>query len=98
MKSIMQSDTNSCYLCARNGNGDRLEKHHVFGGSNRKYSEEDGLTVFLCGDRCHRNGPFSAHRNKDIASYLHRNGQIAWMQKYGSLEEFRERYGRNYIE
>ena len=70
MKSIMQSDTSRCYLCARNGNGDRLEKHHVFGGSNRKFSEEDGLTVFLCGDSCHRNGPFSAHRNKDIADYL----------------------------
>lgn len=98
MKSIMQEDTSKCYLCSRNGCSDRLEEHHVFGGSNRKFSEEDGLKVYLCGDRCHRNGPFSAHRNKQIAAFLHRKGQIAWMQKYGSFEEFRKRYGRNYIE
>lgn len=98
MKSIIQEDTSKCYLCGRNGSADRLEKHHVFGGSNRDFSEADGLTVHICGERCHRNGTFSVHRNKDIAAFLHRKGQIAWMQKYGSFEEFRKRYGRNYIE
>lgn len=98
MKSIMQEDRTSCYLCGRNGSSDRLEEHHVFGGSNRKFSEADGMKVYLCGDKCHRNGPFSAHRNKDTAAFLHRKGQTAWMQKYGSLEDFRKRYGRNYIE
>ena len=40
-----------CFLCGRNGRGDRLERHHIFGAANRKLSEKYGLTVWLCGDR-----------------------------------------------
>lgn len=43
-----------CFLCKRNGSGDRLERHHIFGGANRWKSEKLGLVVWLCGERCHR--------------------------------------------
>ena len=49
-------DERVCWLCGRNGNGDPLECHHIFGGAMRKKSEKYGLKVYLCGDRCHRNG------------------------------------------
>lgn len=97
MKSIIQSDTNRCYLCGRNGTADRLEEHHVFGASNRKHSEEDGLKVYLCGNSCHRNGKYATHQNKDVSEYLKKKAQRAWMDRYGSLEMFRARYGKNYL-
>lgn len=97
MKSIMQNDKYSCYLCGRNGSADPLEKHHVFGGPNRNYSEEDGLTVYLCGERCHRNGVASAHRSKRTADFLKSEAQIAWESIYGDRISFTKRYGKNYL-
>ncbi|MCH5210411.1 MAG: hypothetical protein J1F01_05540 [Oscillospiraceae bacterium] len=87
-----------CFLCGRNGNGDRLERHHIFGGPNRKKSEKYGLVVYLCGERCHRNGEYAAHRNKDTAAYLHRYGQEKAMKEQGwTVEQFRKVFGRNYL-
>ncbi len=87
-----------CFLCGRNGNGDPLERRHIYGGANRKNSEKYGLVVYLCGDRCHRNGEYSAHRNADVAAYLHRYGQEKAMKEQGWTEEqFREIFGRSYI-
>ncbi|MBQ8301020.1 MAG: hypothetical protein IJX57_03565 [Clostridia bacterium] len=87
-----------CFLCGRNGNGDRLERHHIFSGVNRKWSEKYGLVVDLCGERCHRNGEFSAHRNAEVAAYLHRYGQEKAMKEQGwTVEQFRDRFGKSYI-
>lgn len=97
MKSIMQEDRSYCFLCGRNGYWDPLEEHHALGGPNRKHSEQDGLKVYLCGDRCHRNGKKSAHRCKETADYIHAEAQKAWEARYGTREEFRSRYGKNYL-
>lgn len=87
-----------CFLCGRNGCGDRLERHHIFGGARRPLSEQYGLTVYLCGSRCHRDGPYSAHQNAEIADYLHRYGQQRVMQEQGwTAEEFVKVFGKNYI-
>lgn len=95
---IPGADPKTCYLCGRNGNGDPLEKHHIFGGANRKYSEQDGLFVWLCGSRCHRDGPLSTHRCRSTAAMLHKIGQRAWEAEKGNREEFMKRYGKNYLE
>lgn len=97
-KSIVQSDPSKCYLCGKNGAGDRLEKHHIFGAYNRKKSEEDGEFVWLCGDACHRNGPNAAHRSKETSRRLHEEGQRAWEKVYGTRAEFLKRYKKNYLE
>ena len=53
-----------------------MEEHHIFGGTaNRRKSERYGLTVLLCGESCHRNGPRAAHRCKETALALHQYGQ-----------------------
>lgn len=96
MKSIIQEDKTYCFLCGRNGNGDPLEEHHAFGGPNRKLSEKDGLKVYLCGDRCHRNGKKAVHRCKETADYIHQVAQEAGEEKYGSREDFMAKYGKNY--
>lgn len=88
-----------CFLCKRNGNGDRLERHHIFGGvANRPLSEKYGLVVYLCGERCHRNGEYSVHRNKEVMQYLHKYGQRKCMEEQGwTTEEFVSVFGKNYL-
>ena len=91
MKSIMQADTDRCYICGCRG---WLEWHHVFGGANRKYSEEDGLKVRLC-HYCHNEPPAGVHYNAENMRWLRRLGQRAYEQNH-SRDEFLKRYGRNY--
>lgn len=84
---------------SRNGNGDRLEQHHIFGGGRRKLSEQYGLVVWLCGERCHRLGRLSAHQNAEVAEYLHKYGQRKAMKENGwTVEQFREVFGANYLD
>lgn len=88
----------ACWLCGRNGCGDPLDKHHIFGGSNRRKSERYGLYVYLCHDRCHENGREAAHRNAETAQRLHEYGQRLAMEENGwTIEDFRREFGRNYI-
>jgi len=49
-----------CWRCGRNGCVDPLDKHHLFGGALRKKSEQYGLVVYLCNNRCHENGTEAA--------------------------------------
>lgn len=88
-----------CFLCGRNGSQDRLERHHIFGAANRNLSEKYGLVVYLCGDRCHRNGPKAAHRNSETMAYLHAYGQKKAMKEQNwTTERFRQVFGKNYLE
>lgn len=88
-----------CWLCGRNGNGDPLERHHIFGGGRRKLSEKYDLVVYLCGERCHRLGPYSAHQCSAVADELHQYGQRLAQEKYGwTRDEFREIFGANYLD
>lgn len=88
-----------CFLCGRNGRGDRLEKHHIFGGAYRQKSDKYKLTVWLCGNRCHRDGEYSAHKNPKIALYLHQYGQRKVMETQGwDISRFIEEFGKNYID
>ena len=87
-----------CALCGRNGVGDPLEAHHIFGGANRKKSEKYGLTVWLCGNRCHREGAEAVHRNARSQEKLHIMGQLKAMKEQGwTEEEFRAVFGKNYL-
>lgn len=91
-------DCKQCFLCKRNGNGDRLELHHIFSGANRKLSDKYGLVVWLCGERCHRLGEYSAHQNALIAEYLHKYGQRKCMTEQGwTIGKFIEVFGRSYL-
>lgn len=93
MKSILDTQKYVCYRCGRYG---PTERHHIFGGANRKLSDEDGLIVFLCHS-CHNAPPFGAHFNKNTMEWLHRIGQEAWESMYGTRDEFMRRYGKNYL-
>lgn len=88
----------TCFLCGRNGCGDPLDRHHIFGGSRRNLSEKYGAVVDLCHDRCHENGPGAAHRCAQTAQLLHEYGQRKVMREQGwTVEEFRAVFGKNYL-
>ena len=72
MKSIIEKEpTEQCYLC---GTGGYLEKHHIFGAANRRWSEKYGLTVHLC-PRCHRDNREGVHNNAEHMQKLQKIGQ-----------------------
>ena len=80
-----------------------VERHHIFGGSNRTKSDEDGLWVPLT--RAHHTGKMSVHMNLEMKVLMHIIGQLAWELNHVSTkperlearEAFRERYGKSYL-
>ena len=88
-----------CFICGRNGNGDKLDRHHIFGAANRSKSEKYGLVVLLCHERCHIFGKYSVHQNAEVMDYLHKYGQRKAMKEQGwTVEQFRKVFGANYLD
>jgi len=96
-KSIMQA-RKECYVCrevycvcTRRG----LEKHHVLGGPLRPLSERYGLTVWLCRDHHNTPAEFAAHFDQDVALWLKRRAQRAFVALHG-MECWMATFGKNY--
>lgn len=98
MDSILQTDKEHCYLCGMNANLEPLDCHHIFGGSNRKKSEEHGLKVYLHHSKCHIFGKDAVHQNAEVNRKLKAEAQRAAMQYYGWDENtFRLIFGKSYL-
>ena len=89
--SIITDNYEVCFLC---GSYQWVERHHVFGGANRKNSDKYGLWVPLC-HWCHNEPPMGAHHNPETDRELKKVGQIMFERKY-SHEEFMKIFGKNY--
>lgn len=78
------------------------ERHEVFEGrtGNRKKSIEDGLVIFITPEM-HRVNENAVHRNPKYWKETVKIQEIAeraWIDYYHrTKEEFRQRYGKNYI-
>lgn len=87
-----------CWLCGRNGATDPLDKHHIFGGANRKKSDRLGLTVYLCHHSCHIFGQGAVHQNAAVMRQLHQYGQRKAMDENGwDTARFIAEFGKNYL-
>ena len=94
MKSIIQTEK-KCFICGKNGGYWGLDRHHCFGGSNRKKSEALGLVVWLCHDECHLNG---VHKDAKLNRMVQAKAQKIAMEYYHwDLEEWRSHFGKNYL-
>lgn len=80
------------------------QRHHIFGGANRKLSDEDGLWVPVTSE--HHTGKMSVHMNKEISVLMHIIGQLAYekhliattgVTEDMAREEFRKRYKKSYL-
>jgi hypothetical protein len=87
-------------VCGQGENwNDPFDKHHVFGGANRKNSEAEGLVVYLHHFSCHESGPNAVHRNRETDLKLKRAAERAWLKanEGTTVEDFMLIFGRNYI-
>ena len=91
--------TGYCALCGEPGTSlDPLDRHHIFGGSNRNKSEKYGLVVRLHHKECHIFGKKAVHNCRETMDKLHRMGQRRAMEEQGwTEEEFRRMFGRSYL-
>lgn len=91
-KSILQEDTDYCYVCGRYG----TEIHHIFfGTANRKLSDKYGLVVGLCYD--HHRGKHGVHNgNRELDIKLKQIAQRTFTDMY-SESEYLAIFGRNYL-
>lgn len=54
--------------------------------------------VYLCGNRCHRNGRGAVHKNGDQMRRLRRYGQLKAMEEQRWTEaDFRREFGKSYL-
>lgn len=91
-KSILQEEKH-CRIC---GSVRDLEEHHVFGAANRKRSDRDGLTIWLCAD--HHRGARGIHFNRKTDLYYKRQAELIWIRHYGkTVKDFIAEYGKNYL-
>lgn len=91
--SILQDDLTVCYRCGHAYQ--KLDRHEVFGGSNRKKSKALGLWVMLCHDSCHLHG---VHKDAKEALRLKQKAQRVAMKTYEwTTDDFIREFGKNYI-
>lgn len=95
--SIVQFQMDWCWQCGKIF-PTLLERHEVYGASNRSKSKRLGLWVHLCSE-CHRTSKKAVHACVESATFLKQAGQKAAMVEYGwSKEDFIEKFGKNYLE
>lgn len=98
-KSIIYQPEGTCYLCMLLNDDYRekpvLQEHHIYPGSNRQASEENGLKVKLCPDH-HVFGAEAVHNNIDNLRILQRIGQQVYEQGH-TRGDFMRIFGRNYL-
>lgn len=92
---IHDLNAHTCLICGRRG---ETHIHEVFyGTANRKKSIEYGLCVRLCPNH-HNASNDAVHFNKALDSKLKQDVQKIAMAHYGwTIEEFIEKFGKNYL-
>ena len=73
-----------------------VERHHIFGGSNRKNSEIRGFIAPLRPD-LHPNGVFADKDAKAIDMRLKTMAQEYYETHYGTRDDFRKEFVKSYI-
>lgn len=73
-----------------------VERHHIFGGSNRKKSEKYGYVVPLRPD-LHPNGVQAGKNAREIDRYLKEMAQKHFEENYGTREDFRREFGKSIL-
>lgn len=93
MKSIIQR-SKECIVC---GTTQNLHLHHIFFGvANRKISDRNGFTCYLCGYH-HNLSNQGVHSNRELDLMLKRLCQEKYESMGYSREDFIRLIGKSYI-
>ena len=90
--SVFTDDMDHCYFTGYSP----VERHHIFGGANKKKSEMYGFIMPLRPD-LHPNGVFAGRDAKEIDTKLKQMAQEYFEEHIGSREMFMREFGRNYL-
>lgn len=90
MKSIINNDK-KCFLCG----SPYVHKHHIYGGGNRKISEENGFWVYLCPAH-HNMSDYGVHFNRQLDLQLKQLCQKEYEETH-SREDFIKLIGKSYL-
>ena len=90
--SVFTDDMDHCYF----SKSPVVERHHIFGGYNRKRSEEYGYVVPL-HPRLHPNGVYAGRQGPAIDKKLKEMAQEHYEKHHGTREDFIKEFGRNYL-
>lgn len=90
-ESILVADMSRCLICGK----PYPHRHHVFGASNRKWSEKYGLTVPLCYEH-HNGSDAGVHFNKCLDFALKKMAQARFTETWPGVD-FISIFGRNYL-
>ena len=90
--SVFTDDMDHCMFtgCAP------VERHHIFGGANKKLSEKYGFIAPLRPD-LHPNGVFAGKDAKNVDTLLKTMAQTYYEEHYGSREDFIREFGRSWL-
>ena len=92
LKSVFTDNMDACIFTGYT----HVERHHIYGASNRKLSEKYGFVVPLRPD-LHPNGVHAGKYAKEIDNYLKTKAQTYFEEHYGTREEFISLFGRSYL-
>lgn len=90
--SVFTDDMDHCYFTGTAP----VERHHIFGGANRKNSEKYGFVVPLRPD-LHPNGVYAGQSAKLIDVKLKTMAQEHFEREYGTRDDFRRIFGKSYL-
>lgn len=94
-KRLWSALTDNMDCCIYTGSH-KVERHHIFGGANRRRSEKYGFVVPLRPDY-HPNGVHFDPKNGDIDTDLKQAAQRYWEEYIGTREDFRKEFGRSWL-
>lgn len=90
--SVFTDDMDHCYFTGTYP----VERHHIFGSSNRKNSEKYGFVIPLRPD-LHPNGAQRGANAKEIDLKLKTMAQEYYESHYGTREDFRDIFGKSWL-
>lgn len=90
--SVFTDDMDHCYFTGTAP----VERHHIFGGVNRKNSEKYGFVVPL-RPNLHPNGVYAGQSAKLIDLKLKTMAQEYFEREYGTRDDFRRIFGKSYL-
>ena len=92
LTSVFTDDMEHCMFT---GNAP-VERHHIFGGSNRERSEKYGFIAPLRPD-LHPNGVFAGQAAKSVDLALKTKAQTYYEEHYGTRGQFIQEFGKSYL-
>jgi len=90
--SVFTDDMDHCMLTGTTP----VERHHIFGGSNKARSEKYGFIAPLRPD-LHPNGVFAGKDAKTVDTMLKMMSQNYYEENIGTREEFIKEFGKSYL-